>query len=211
MENDLYIVGTGGLAREIADILPKSNISKLNFRGFISEYDSEIGVKFAEGLIIGSDSKLPFNKSGFVNIIIGIGKSQIRNKVACQYSKLKNVVFPNLIDNDARVSKNVSLGFGNILFKNCFVSTGVSIKNFNLFNWNVTVGHDVNIGTGCIINPHAHLSGFVRLEDEILIGAHAVILESLNITSNTLIGAGAVLTKNIIKSGIYTGIPARQK
>ena len=78
---------------------------------------------------------------------------------------------------------------------NCFISHGVMFVN-DLFStggpargrkdlWKKTfIGNNVSIGTNATILP-------VRIAD------------------NVVIGAGAVVTKDILKSGIYAGNPAR--
>ncbi|MEK9570302.1 MAG: NeuD/PglB/VioB family sugar acetyltransferase [Paracoccaceae bacterium] len=211
MEDDLYIIGTGGLAREIADMLPNSNLSNFNFRGFISESNNQVGDRLSGHKIVGSDLKLPFIKGDIVILVIAIGLASVRLKVAHKYQKLEKARFPNVIDNTVRVSKSVTCGQGNLFLFNSFISSQVVIGNFNLFNWHATLGHDVKIGSGCIVNPHAHISGHVVLQNNILIGAGAAILENLRISSNVLIGAGAVVTKDLDSLGVYVGVPAKLK
>ena len=63
--------------------------------------------------------------------------------------------------------------------------TKKKIKNKKGSNWLSTkIGNNVKIGSGSTILP-------------------------VKICNNTIIGAGSVVTKNINKSGIYAGNPAR--
>jgi sugar O-acyltransferase (sialic acid O-acetyltransferase NeuD family) len=206
----LYIVGTAGLAREIADTLRFSNLKNHYFCGFISETESDIGTNIGNHQVVGSDTHLPFNNKEEVNLVIGIGRTKTRSKVANFYEHLKNCRFPNVVNENAQISPTLQCGYGNIFLHQAFVSTNVSIGNFNLFNWFVSVGHDATVGSGCVVNPHAHLSGYSKLGDNILIGTHASVLENCSIVSNTLIGAGAVVTRSITIPGTYIGIPAKQ-
>lgn len=210
MSKDLYIIGTGGLAREIAAALPQSNLCDYHFVGFISENSDEIGAYYSGCQVVGSDDNLPFS-DGEVSIIVGIGHPYVREKVVEKYLKLKNCDFPNMFDSSSRVSNSLKIGMGNLVLFNSFISVDVIIGDFNLFNWFTTLGHDSKVGNSCIINPHAHLSGYSSIGDNVLIGAGAKVLENCSISSGCLIGAGAVVTKNILDIGTYVGVPAKVK
>lgn len=209
MPRNLFIIGTGGLAREIAKMLAFSNLADHNFIGFIAECCDEVGRLYSGHQVVGSDSNLPFSEDDNVDIIIAIGHASVRQKVANKYANYKNCSFPNVYDKSARVADSLNCGIGNIFLFNCFISTEVIIGNFNLFNWCTTVGHDVKIGDGCIVNPHAHVSGYCNIGDGVLIGAGASVLEYCSVVSGSLIGAGAVVTKDILNKGTYVGVPAR--
>jgi sugar O-acyltransferase (sialic acid O-acetyltransferase NeuD family) len=209
MASDLYIVGTGGLAREIAAMLKNSNLAAYKFQGYISEKGDDVGDWLGSDQIVGSDSKLPFYSDETVSLIIGIGHVGVRKKVANNYMTMPNIKFPNLFESCSKVDDSVSMGSGNIFCYGSFVSVDVKIGDFNLINWYTTIGHDVKVGSYCVINPHAHLSGFTSIGDNVLIGASATILENLSVCDSAKIGAGAVLTKNIEKKGTYVGVPAR--
>lgn len=207
---ELYIVGTGGLAREVSDMLRVSNMKIHKFCGFIAENNSNIGDSIGHNQVVGSDTCLPFNNQEEVSLIIGIGRTKLRSKAGEFYRQFKNCFFPNVVHESAVVSSRFRCGYGNLILHQAFISTDVEVGNFNLFNWFSSVGHDVKIGSGCVINPHSHLSGYSKLGDDILIGAGASVLENCSITSNTLVGAGAVVTKNIFEPGTYVGTPARK-
>jgi acetyltransferase-like isoleucine patch superfamily enzyme len=53
------------------------------------------------------------------------------------------------------------------------------------------------------------LSGGVTVGENSFIGAGATIIQNTNIIGNTLIGAGAVVIKDITRSGVYVGNPAK--
>jgi sugar O-acyltransferase (sialic acid O-acetyltransferase NeuD family) len=208
---DLFIVGTGGLAREVATMVLNGDCQNQlgQFRGFISVDCADIGNKFAQGQVVGSDRKLPFDNEE-VELIIAIGYPKIKKRVSEFYSKIPNVTFPNLISKASKFDCETSkIGIGNILAHNVFVSCNVEIADFCLLNWNVTVGHDANIGSNCVINPHAHISGNVSIGAECLIGASSVILETIKVADRAIVGAGAVVTKNVIENTVVVGIPAK--
>ena len=83
----------------------------------------------------------------------------------------------------------------------------------------VTIGEDCFIGHGVMfINDSFSAGGPARgdrsrwlkttLGDQVSIGSNATIMP-VSICSKVVIGAGAVVTKNITKSGVYAGNPAK--
>lgn len=72
---------------------------------------------------------------------------------------------------------------------------------------NVSIMGGVTIGTG--FDPN-HFD--IRIGNNVKIGAGAKIIakKSLHIVSNVTIGANAVVIRDIIKPGVYVGIPVRQ-
>jgi sugar O-acyltransferase (sialic acid O-acetyltransferase NeuD family) len=210
---DVFIIGTGGLAREVASIvgiLSRKGILG-RFSGFIANQDDEIGKVYSSGVVIGSDKKIPFGTED-VDVIIAIGHSKIKSKVHDKYKNIDNISFPNVIDPRSNIDLNgFSIGIGNIITAGVFISCDVKIDNFCLINWNSTIGHDVIIKSYAVVNPGARVSGFSNIAENVLIGANSVILENILIGSNVSIGAGAVVTKNVGEGLIMIGVPAKEK
>lgn len=210
---DVFIVGTGGLAREVASVVnilyAKGLIGK--FSGFISNSDDELGKTFSTGVVIGTDNKLPFGSED-VDVIIAIGHPKIKSRVVEKYKNIKNIFFPNIIDPRANIDLNgFCIGIGNILTSGIFVSCDVRIDDFCLVNWNSTIGHDVILESFSVINPGAKISGYVNIGENVLIGAGAVVLENILIGNNASVGAGAVVTKNVREQSTVIGVPAKER
>ena len=77
----------------------------------------------------------------------------------------------------------------------CFIGHGVMFIN-DLFKLGKPAGGDKTIWKETIIG------------NNVFIGSNATILP-VKICNNVVIGAGAVVTKNIQKSGVYVGNPAK--
>ncbi|WP_233552351.1 hypothetical protein [Petrotoga sp. Shatin.DS.tank11.9.2.9.3] len=50
----------------------------------------------------------------------------------------------------------------------------------------------------------------MKIGENSFIGTGVTIIQNTNIVGNTLIGAGAVVIKNIARSGVYVGNPAKE-
>ena len=79
--------------------------------------------------------------------------------------------------------------------RNCFIGHGVVFIN-DLFSGGAPAGGNMNKW-----RP-------TKISDNVYIGSNATILP-VSITKNVVIGAGSVVTKDITKSGIYAGNPAK--
>jgi len=86
----------------------------------------------------------------------------------------------------------------------------------------ITIGKNVSLSVGCKLitttldsekflkGKKLHYNKPILIGDNVQIGAGSVVLPGINICNNVIVGAGSVVTKNIIDSGIYVGIPARK-
>jgi acetyltransferase-like isoleucine patch superfamily enzyme len=72
----------------------------------------------------------------------------------------------------------------------------------------INVGHNAIIGENTVIASGAILAGS-HYGKNCWIGMGAIINQGLTICDYVVIGSGAVVTKNIEKSGIYVGNPAK--
>jgi sugar O-acyltransferase (sialic acid O-acetyltransferase NeuD family) len=212
LRKKLIILGTSGLAREMAMLAEQINAIQQcwDLVGFIGEAGCEIGKDLGFGVILGDDTWL-LSQSFEADLVAGVGYPGIKQNVLSAYIKKTNQFqFPNLIHPTAIVDNQyVQLGQGNVITAGCIFTCNISVKDFNLFNWNVTVGHDASIGSFNVINPGSNISGYVTIGDRVLVGTGSQILERLHVESDVTIGAGAVVTKNIGAGETVVGIPAK--
>ena len=79
--------------------------------------------------------------------------------------------------------------------RNCFIGHGVVFIN-DLFSEGGPAGGNINKWRA------------TKISDNVSIGSNATILP-VSVTKNVVIGAGSVVTKDITKSGVYAGNPAK--
>ena len=211
MHRKLYILGTGGLAREMAMLVEQINSrdARWEFAGFITHDRSEIGKNLGLGKIVGDDCWLLEQRCG-ADIVVGVGSPALRQKVLEQYLLHKErFSFPNLVHPSANVdAKWVTLGVGNAITAGCIFTCDIKVRDFNIFNLNVTVGHDCEIGSFNVLNPCASISGSVTIGDSVLLGTGCQILQGLTLGSGATIGAGAMVRKHVDGNQTVVGVPA---
>ncbi len=211
--HDIIIVGSSGLAKEVAFLTEEVNDnnqgSKYNILGYAAE-SAKCGENNGKYKVIMSDEDLvKYEKK--ISIVLGVGNPDLRSALISKYSENPNISFPNIIHpNVVGDWSRIELGVGNVICANNVFTTDIAIKNFNHFNLACTTGHDVEIGSYNVINPTANISGGITIGDNNLIGTGAQILENINVGHMNTIGAGSVVTKEISDKGVYVGIPARR-
>jgi sugar O-acyltransferase (sialic acid O-acetyltransferase NeuD family) len=208
----LYVLGAGGLAREMAQLalqVPSHDEAPWAFAGFIGSDANEIGRDLGFGAVVGDDEWL-LGTGGPADLVVGIGHPIPRATAVARFAVDPRFKFPNLIHPTAVVDRAaVSLGQGNAITAGCVFTCDIRVGDFNLFNLQTTVGHDAQVGSSNVINPSVNISGGVHLADRILVGTGAQILEGRSIGSGAIVGAGAVVTKHVSDGATVVGVPAR--
>ena len=206
---NIAIVGSGGFAKEVAFLIEDINKKneEWNILGFIDEKVGEFNGKYK----VYQNDEWVTKTNDDIHIVFGLGNPSVVSKLVKLYSINPNIKYPTLIHpNVIGDWDRITIGEGNIICAGNIFTTDIHIGAFNVFNLDCTIGHDTVIGNYNVINPSVNISGGVQLNNEILFGTGCQILQYLKVIDKTIIGAGAVVTKNIEKSGVYVGSPAKR-
>ena len=207
MKKDIYIIGASGFGREVAWLLEE--LSEWNIKGFIDDNES-IQQEEINGInVIGTVDFLLERKEP-TNVVIAIGNPKVRSVI---YEKLKfnnNLLFPNIISKDVRISNTIKLGIGNIICSHSILTVNINIGNFNHINLDCTIGHDVIMNDFVTVYPSVNISGNVEIGSYCEIGTGTQIIQGKSIADNVIIGAGATIVKNVQENGVYVGVPVKK-
>lgn len=207
----LFILGTGGLAKEAAQLARRIDSvgERWPMLAYVSQHRQTVGAHLPHGNVEYADDEF-FGLDQQCDVLIAIGNPAPRKRLAERAMRNEHFAFPNLVHPGVEIDTAVvRLGMGNMICKGVVMTCDIAIGDFNLLNWNVTVGHDATIGSFNVINPSSNISGNTRIGDACLVGSGAQILERLVVASQTTVGAGAVVTSSIQTAGVYVGVPAR--
>ena len=115
----------------------------------------------------------------------------------------------------ATLGNNVFIGPFVEIQKNVFVDDNTRIQSHSFLCEKVKIGKNCFIGHGTMFINDDFKNGKINkvfkqtnISNNVLIGSNSTILP-VKICSKVIIGAGSVVTKNIIKSGVYAGHPAK--
>lgn len=205
----IVIRGSGGHAREVAFLIERVNQVKptWDLLGYIDIQDkgeTKYGYK-----VLGDDSWFLENND-VKNCVIAIGNPRDKMKVYNEIQKY-NLIFPNIIDNQAVIAKDVKMGFGNVIQGPAKLSVGVEIGNFCLTNGVCSLGHDVVIGDFVSIMPFTAISGNVKVGNNTFIGMGVKLVQGITVGSNAIICASSLVLDNIEDGAKVLGIPAKKR
>ena len=205
MIKNIIIIGASEPGFEILDIVKEINNQKkqYEFLGFFDEYKKgrKIFNSFKNLEKINSNTSEVY----FVNSIGNVfNRKRTTNEFKEKGFKLEKIISPQ-----SYISKNSQISQGVIIFPNVSISYNTKIGENVLVNYNCSISHGCSIGENCNISPGCHISGNVKISKNCFLGTGVTIIPEIIIKSEIYIGAGATITKNLKKSGIYVGIPAR--
>lgn len=196
--NRLLIIGASGHGKVIADIAVKCRYKDIVF------LDDNENVKECAGFpVIGKVSDAVTMEE---DKIVAIGNAEIRKKIQSQLSNLVTLIHPSAV-----VSRRVKIGEGTVIMAGAVINSDVVIGKGCIINTGASVDHDCKLGDFVHVSVGAHVAGTVTIGKKTWIGAGATVSNNVSICDNCMIGAGAVVVKDLIKSGIYIGVPVREK
>lgn len=202
---DFVIIGAGGHARVIADMLAK-NAAVTGESIKISYLDDNLKTgELINGYpVIGKiEDCVNYPEAYFV---IGIGDNAVRKSIAETYAlNYKTVIHPTAV-----IADHVDIQEGTVVMANAVINTGTTVGRHCIINTGAVIEHDNNIGDFTHISPNATLCGTVQVGTNCHIGAGSTVINNLKISDDVVVGAGSTVIKDVLESGTYVGNPARK-
>ncbi len=203
MNKEVIIIGASGHGKVVADIVLKSNDRII---GFLD--DNENIKEFIGYRVLGKTSDYIYYPN--VKFVVAIGNSNVRERLA-NLMKDKVSFYTGIHPSSQISSLNVTIGEGTVVMANAVINSGATIGKHCIINTGAVVEHDNIIGDFTHVSVGTKLGGSVEIGKSCWLGIGATISNNIRIASNSFIGAGAVVVKDIIDSGLYVGIPAKEK
>lgn len=199
MANKVVIIGAGGHAKVIADIIVKNNDKLL---GFLD--DNKKGIVLADYSVIGKVNNC-IDYIDEAEFIVAIGDNAIRKNISERF-KLK---WYTAIHPSAQIGLGCEIGEGTVIMANAVINSDTKIGKHCIINTAAIVDHENSVGDFVHISPNATLCGAVMVGECTHIGAGAIVRNGISIGDDIIVGAGATVVKNIIEQGKYVGVPAK--
>jgi len=203
MNKNIYILGAGGMAREVYQVfidLRKDKIVK-GFLVNVQNINKNIKNKSVKKI---DDIREHKNEIELVN---GIG-SPLRRKLI-QELEIKGYRFHTIIHPSSVIGEDVIIGEDVVILGNSVLTTNIIIGKHTIINVNSTISHDCIIGDYVTIAPGVSIAGGVDIGNNSFIGIGSSIIHNVKIGVNTFIGGGSVVVNNIPDNYLAYGNPAR--
>ena len=202
MKKKILIIGTGGHANSLADVISMSDKFKVFVMIAKSKNDKIFSTKYK---IIGLEKNLAEIKNKIKYALIGFGSIKSFNRRLTIFNKLKKIGFrfPSIISKYAYVSKNSKISEGTIVMHGAFINTGSKIGQNCIINSKSIIEHDAVIENNSHIAPGAIICGSAKIGKNCIIGAGSVVKEGVKVSSNSIIGANSFLDKDLKPNKIF--------
>jgi sugar O-acyltransferase (sialic acid O-acetyltransferase NeuD family) len=207
---DIVVVGAGGHAREVVEILRDTAAAGSDHHpiGYVDDDPTKQGAVLDGLPVLGGMKWLEESERAEIKVICAIGQPELCEELA-QRVKGMGRRFGQAISPRALVSPNATLGEGVIIFPNVVVNTGAKIGNCVTLNVGTTVSHDSIVGDYSNVNPGVHLAGNVEVGRKAYVGMGANIIQGLSVGEHSVIGAGAVVISDVAADTRAVGVPAQ--
>ena len=207
----LFILGTGGHARDLADIA-----DALGYRTvFVTRDAATIAGWTRTDEIVDEEAALV--QAAAEAFAIGVGDNRTR---AANASRLRGAQrFPSLIHPDTSFGRGsraaVEASAGTVIFAGTRITNNLACGDFCTVNLAATVSHDVELGNFANLSPGASIAGNVRIGEGAWIGVRAAVNQGtddrkLEIGAWATVGSGAAVIRDCQADSVYVGVPARK-
>lgn len=214
----IVVVGAGGFAREVLDVLQSINSLENAGSGERQTFDvlgvvddsptetqlSRLAARSISYLGIVADLPTKFPRAAF---LIGIGSPEPRRRIA-KFLHEAGMTAAVAIHPRATLGTAGRLGSGVVVCSGAQISTNVSLGDHVHINPGAIVGHDADLREFVSVNPGAVISGEVTVHPGSLIGAGSIVLQGLVVGSDAVVGAGAVVVRDVPSRVVVKGVPA---
>ncbi len=210
MKNKIIIIGGGGHAKSLIDLINSTRSYKIVG---IVDPNIKIGTKILDIKVLGTDNKLNyFRKMGIKFLALGLGSEGNNQKRFRLWKKFvdKGFRFPKLIHKKSIISKHSLIHDGVQVFANSVINAGSVIRDISVINTHSVVEHDCKIGLNVFTGIGVKICGRTKIDNNVFLGANSCILPKIKIEKNALIAAGALVNKDIKKNLKVKGVPAKK-
>lgn len=206
---EIVIYGSGGLARETAELIEDINEiePKWDIKGYIDDIKGENDEVINGYRILGTNEILKtLNNSTYIVLAVSdpVAKEKIHQEI-----KKYNLKYATLVHPTAKIAKSAILGEGLIISIGCIVSVNVVIGNHVFLNMRTVVGHDSVIKdySSCLVN--SIIAGNVAINEGALLGSNCVIMEKKIIGRNAKISMGSVVNFDVEDNAVVMSRPSK--
>ncbi len=199
----VLILGAGGHAKVVADILLQQGVSVL---GFLDDNRERWNSTMLGLPVLGGIDRYCDHHPG--GLLLGIGENSVRQTLVNRLGEAASTLWVNAIHPRSTIAPSVALGRGIVVAAGVVVNPDTIIGDHVILNSSATVDHDCAVGDYSHLAPGVHLAGGVRIEEGTLLGIGSVVTPYCSVGRWSVVGAGAVVVRDIPSQVVAKGVPA---
>lgn len=212
MREPLVIVGGGGFAREVLDVVEAINLDqsaaggdRFEVVGVVADPAPDMALLAPYGVpYLGGVDQAP-NGVGYV-IAIGLHGGPHRRRIDQQLGQRP---CPALIHPNAAVGRGSTFGPGTVICSHVSIAGNVHTGRHVHIGANTAIGHDATLEDYSTVSPLVAVSGNVTVGAEATLGTGSAIRERTTIGAGATVAMGAAVITDIPDSATARGVPAR--
>lgn len=187
--NSILLIGAGGHARSIIDII---HSSRPNCNIALVGKPHEVGTSVLGCPVLGTDDDLPKLREQFNSAFLAVGQLPDSRPRRSILHKIHDLFFdfPVLTSAHAVVSTHSQISPGTVIGHGVIINSNSFIGSHCIINSCALIEHDVQIADHCHVSTGALVNGGVVLGEGCFIGSGAILREQLSLPSDTIISAG---------------------
>lgn len=200
------VVGAGGHAREVHDLLDACERQLLGF--FADGHADHALIEERGARVLGPVADLDRQPS-HVEYVIAIGSGAARRRIdtALAPRTAAVLVHPGAVLGGFRVE----LGAGSLLFPGVVITTNVTLGRHVHLNARSSVSHDSRLQDYVTVGPGCCIAGNVVVETGATLGTASCVIPHVTIGAGAVIGAGAAVVRDVPAGVTAVGVPARPR
>lgn len=214
MTEDLMVVGAGGFAREVLDVVDAINAAAAapvwRVRGVLDDAPTSANVELlaARGVQVLGGIAEAAAVAEPASYVVGIGSPAVRRRIAATLDaagfRAATLVHPTVT-----MGFGVRVGQGSVICAGVRLTTNITLGRHVHLNLNATVGHDTTLGDFVSVNPLASISGDCTIGSDVLIGVAGVVLNGLSVGEGSTVGGSACAVRDVPPGVVVKGVPAK--
>lgn len=183
---NLYLIGSGGLGREIFATLKSSGYLKKYKAIFFIDKGSQ---EFINDILDVGTNEYLIDLGESCDVFIAISNPVVRNKIILQLQPHTHINFPTFIHPKSSIYDNerVKIGKGSFISEGCILTTDIVIGDYCYLNMNVTLHHDTVIEDNVFLMDGVRITGGAKVNRNSYICNNYSIDEAIVIPENTII------------------------
>lgn len=209
------IVGGGGFAREILDIVEAANDElrkdqRFDVVGVVADPAPDMdrlepyGVPYLGPTNVLHDQP---KSVGYV-IAIGLGGGHHRRRIDDEFRDERHS--PVIVHPNVTIGRRTDLGPGTIVCSHVSIAGHVTTGRHVHVGANAPIGHDTTLEPYVTVSPLTAVSGNVLVGAEATLGTGSAIRQKITVGAGAFVAAGAVVVSDVDPGATVKGVPARQ-